>query len=111
MEIPPNELGYDLNVYDRGGDLNDYAVGSEEWVILVHHLELGYDKQLQTGEWIEGIEYVLTPNESAQLTLGLTPEQGGQYDCDTDFFIDPAGFLDVYKDIPNGVREFVQQFI
>jgi hypothetical protein len=112
MEIPKNELGYDLNVFDRGGYYYDYAEGSAEWVILVHHLELGYDGQLQTGEWIEGIELVLTLEESDQLTLGLNPEQGGKYSNDEDFFIDPAGFLEVYGDaVPDRVRAFVQQFI
>jgi len=44
--------------------------------------------------------------------LGVPEEEGGLYSCDSDFFIDPDGFLDVYGTaVPDRVRGFVSKYI
>jgi hypothetical protein len=46
------------------------------------------------------------------LTLGVAEEDGGLYDSDEDFFIQPVMFLETYGDaVPDRVRQFVEQYI
>jgi hypothetical protein len=101
-------VGYDLNVWDEGLHNDEES----RWKISLHYLEEIYDGSLQTGDHIEDVEFYFTPEEAQQLTLGFSPELGGVYGADLDFFIDPAGFLDVYKDVmPARVKEFVEKYL
>jgi hypothetical protein len=49
--------------------------------------------------------------QAEMLTLGKSPDEGGDYDWDTDFWIDPAGFLDVYKNIPRKVTRYLEALV
>jgi hypothetical protein len=99
---------YDFNVWDEGA----YNGEESRWKIAVHHLNDNGDGTFSTGDWIEDVEFYLTPAEAKQLTLGVSEEDGGLYGCDEDFFIDPAGFRDVYNNaIPERVRKFVEKYI
>lgn len=104
-------VGYDLNVWDRGGYEHDYAEGSEAWRITVHELEQLEDGSYQTGKDLP-IYLDLTPDEAKSLTLGWDKELGGLYTPDSDFFLDPRAFMDVYGDaVPVRVRQFVGRFL
>lgn len=104
-------VGYDLNIWDKGGYENDYAEGSEAWRITIHELEQIWDGSYQTGKDLP-MYLDLTPYEAKALTLGLGKELGGLYSSDSDFFIDPKAFFDVYGDaVPVRVRQFVSRFL
>ena len=45
------------------------------------------------------------------LTLGKSPDEGGDYAEDSDFWIDPAGFLDVYNNVPRKVRRYLEALV
>jgi hypothetical protein len=45
------------------------------------------------------------------LTLGKSPDEGGNYFEDSDFWIDPDGFLDTYKNIPRKVRRYLSKLV
>jgi hypothetical protein len=103
-----NKVRYDLNVWDEGAHNDE----DSRWKISVHYLDDNGDGTFSTGDWIEDVEFYLTPAEAKQLTLGVSEEDGGLYSCDSDFFIDPDGFLDVYGTaVPDRVRGFVSKYI
>ena len=101
-------VGYDLNVWDRG----KHNGGESSWMISLHYLVEIEDGDLQTGDHIEDVEFYFTPEEAERLTLGVAEEDGGLYDSDEDFFIQPVMFLETYGDaVPDRVRQFVEQYI
>jgi hypothetical protein len=103
-------IGYDLNIWDMGGHMSDYEEGSEAWRITLHKCVRLPDGSYQTGDHLP--DYLdLTAEEARQLTLGWSKELGGMYCADEDFFLDPAGFLDIYKGaVPERVREWVERY-
>jgi hypothetical protein len=104
--VGPNMVfgGYDLNVWDSG--LHNET--DSQWEITAYHVERTED--YTNFNRLDGFEvrFFLTAEEAHELTLGWGPELGGDYTNDVDFWIDPNGFLDVYKNIPSRVREFVE---
>ena len=102
---------YDMNVWDRGGYRTEYAPGSEQWVLQIYSTRHA-DGLFISGDWLEGDEYelVLTPDEAKRLTLGWSPDLGGDYASDSDFFLDPYTFTHTYTDIPERVRTFLKAF-
>jgi len=92
----------DMNVWDRVGDDTNYE--RHGWVIDIwecneHWSPEGFDPFMR-------IE--LTESQAKQLTLGVAKEDGGDYTWDSDFWIDPAGFLDTYKNIPRKVKRYLE---
>lgn len=103
-----HHVGYDLNVWDEGL----HNGGESRWKISVHMLDQLDDGTYQLGDLLEDVEFYLTPEEARQLTLGFSEDLGGVYSSDTDFFLDPLGFMGVYEDVmPDRVREFVSQYL
>jgi hypothetical protein len=97
------ETQYDLNIWDYG----THNGNDPQWRISVHQLEYATDGHVQCGQWIEGTHLDLTDDEVVDLTLGWEPELGGDYSCDSDFFLDSDSFFDIYKSIPQRVADFV----
>lgn len=95
---------YDLNVWDYSGypDNDDMP----RWRIDVYEC----DEDWQHFDNPEKIIF-LNDTQARMLTLGVANEDGGDYDWDTDFWIDPAGFLDVYKNIPRKVTRYLEALV
>lgn len=103
-----HHVGYDLNVWDEGLHNGEES----RWKISVHMLDQLDDGTYQTGDWLEDVEFYFTPAEVRALTLGVAEADGGLYSNDTDFFIDPLGFIGVYEDaMSERVREFVSRYL
>ena len=103
-----NNVGYDLNVWDKG----KHDGGESAWMISLHYLVEIDDGGLQTGDYIEEVTFHFTPEEAKQLTFGIAMEDGGHYIGADDFFIQPEMFLEVYGDaVPARVREFVEPLV
>jgi hypothetical protein len=97
---------FDINVYNRGADMSTILPPEEaytEWMLCPYRLEWDGDNYSISDE-MESLNLVLTQEEYRALTLGLTPEHGGDYYGDDDFWIDANSFKDVYKTIPESVR-------
>lgn len=102
------QVGFDLNVWDEGLHNGE----ASRWKISVHELDHIDGSGYQTGAWLEDVAFYFTPAEARALTLGVAEADGGLYSSDTDFFIDPLGFMGVYEDAMNDrIREFVSQYL
>jgi len=94
---------YDLNIWDKAGYFSE---GKEEgWAIAVYSINNDGDAY-GSGDMVA--ELRLTDEESQELTLGKTTDEGGDYSPDEDFWLDRITFLDVYKSVPQRVREFLE---
>jgi hypothetical protein len=93
---------FDLNVWDYVGYANDYD--SEGWRIDIYECDESWHHYNRPAKII-----YLNETQAKMLTLGVAPELGGDYDCDSDFWIDPQGFLDTYKNIPRKVRRHLEE--
>ena len=93
---------YDLNVWDYSG----YPGYDDKprWRIDVYECEENW-QHFDTPEKV----IFLTDTQAEMLTLGKSPDEGGDYDWDTDFWIDPRGFLEVYKSVPRKVLRYLEQ--
>lgn len=91
----------DMNVWNK---VADETYGERDgWVIDLwecneHWSPEGFDPFMR-------IE--LNDTQAKMLTLGVANVDGGDYDWDSDFWIDPAGFLDTYKNIPRKVTRYL----
>ena len=94
---------YDLNVWDYSGypGYDD----TPRWRIDVY--ECYDDIDFEHHDNPEKIIF-LNDMQAKMLTLGVAEKDGGDYDWDTDFWIDPTGFLDTYKNIPRKVRRYLE---
>ena len=98
---------YDLNVWDWAGHHTEYK-SEPVWRIDVYecyddvHYE-HHDKPLHII-W-------LNKTQAEMLTLGKSPDEGGNYFQDSDFWIDPDGFLDVYNNIPRKVLRYLSELV
>jgi len=97
---------YDLNVWDYSGypEYDD----KPRWRIDVY--ECYDDVDFEHHDNPEKIIF-LNDTQVQMLTLGKSPDEGGDYAWDTDFWIDPAGFLDVYKNIPRKVTRHLKELV
>lgn len=95
---------YDLNVWDYSGYPMD--CDKPKWRIDVYECD---DKFQHSSIPFQAI--YLNDNQAEMLTLGKSPDGGGDYDWDTDFWIDPAGFLDTYKSVPRKVRRYLEALV
>ena len=95
---------YDLNVWDWAGHETNYERMS--WRIDVYQC----DEDWNHFDVPEKIIF-LSGTQAEMLTLGKSPDDGGDYDWDSDFWIDPAGFLDVYKNIPRKVTRYLEALV
>lgn len=100
------EKVYDLNVWDALGYHTEYA--TEGWRIDVY--ECYDDVYFEHHDNPTQIIF-LNDTQAKMLTLGVANEDGGDYDWDSDFWIDPAGFLDVYKNIPRKVTRYLEALV
>jgi hypothetical protein len=96
----------DLNVWDWGGYNTEYA--AEMWRIDVYECydDVDFEHHDQPFQIIW-----LNKAQETMLTLGKSPDEGGDYTGDEDFWIDPAGFLDVYKTVPRKVRRYLEALV
>ena len=97
---------YDLNIWDWAGHETDYKA-DPVWRIDVYECDPIYmspNNQPFQIIW-------LNKTQAEMLTLGKSPDGGGDYDWDTDFWIDPAGFLDTYKSVPRKVRRYLEALV
>ena len=100
-------LNYDLNIWDEGMYNTCHLpkdLQHSEWKISVHNLKQLPDGDIQCGDYIQGLDIYLTPDEVVALTLGWGTDLGGDYTEDSDFFLDIDGFFTIYKDIPERVK-------
>ena len=95
---------YDLNVWDWLGHETDYAF--EAWRIDVYECDENYNHGDTPVKIIR-----LNNTQANMLTLGLAEDVGGDYCGDSDFWIDPDGFLDMYKNIPRKVRRYLSEYV
>jgi hypothetical protein len=93
---------FDLNVWDYVGHASDYD--SEGWRIDIYECDESYRHYLNPMKVI-----YLTEAQAKMLTLGVDEENGGDYCADSDFWIDPQGFLDTYGNIPRKVRRHLEE--
>lgn len=96
---------YDLNVWDWAGHETSYEA-DPLWRIDVYECDNEYNHHNQPFQIIW-----LNKTQAEMLTLGKSPDEGGYYDWDVDFWIDPAGFLDVYKTVPRKVRRYLEALV
>lgn len=97
---------YDLNVWDWAGHETGYK--AEMWRIDVY--ECYDDVDFEHHDNPEKIIW-LNKTQAEMLTLGKSPDESGDYFEDSDFWIDPAGFLDVYKNVPRKVRRYLESLV
>lgn len=95
---------FDCNVWDYSG----YPMDDDRpvWRIDVYECNEDFshhDNPLQI--------IFLNDLQAEMLTLGVAKEDGGDYDWDSDFWIDPAGFLDTYKNVPRKVRRYLEALV
>lgn len=98
---------YDLNVWDWAGHLSSYKT-DPLWRIDVYECYdyVNYEHHDQPFQIIW-----LNETQSEMLTLGKSPDEGGVYSGDEDFWLDPAGFLDIYKNVPRKVRRYLEALV
>ena len=96
---------YDLNVWDWAGYETGYKA-DPVWRIDVYECDNNYSHHSHPFQIIW-----LNKTQAEMLTLGKSFDEGGDYDWDTDFWIDPAGFLDVYKNVPRKVRRYLEALV
>ncbi len=96
----------DLNVWDALGYHTEYA--TEGWRIDVYEC---YDDVDFEHHDLPFQTIWLNKTQAQMLTLGKSPDDGGDYAEDSDFWIDPAGFLDVYKNIPRKVTRYLEALV
>jgi hypothetical protein len=97
---------YDCNVWDAVGYHTEY--GLTGWRIDVYEC---YDDVDYEHHDLPSQIIWLNNTQAEMLTLGKNPDEGGDYSCDTDFWIDPAGFLEVYKNIPRKVTRYLEALV
>lgn len=96
---------YDLNVWDWAGHNTNYSI--ESWRIDLWECDDEYNRQ-----GYDPIKIIyLTKAQAEMLTLGVSEECGGDYCADDDFWIDPAGFLETFRDIPRKVRRILEEVV
>jgi hypothetical protein len=107
LEHMPNtrmSSNYDLNIWNQVGYETEYE--EEGWVINVYQFPYA-GAYYGSGTMVEDRTITLTPDEAKRLTLGWEKELGGDYTCDSDFFIDKDSFFDTYTDIPERVANLL----
>lgn len=97
---------FDCNVWNWVGHETDYAF--EGWRIDVY--ECYDDVDFEHHDMPEKIIYLNT-TQARMLTLGLDEWGGGDYSSDSDFWIDPKGFLNTYKNIPRKVTRYLEALV
>jgi hypothetical protein len=98
---------FDINVFNRGAYLSDNS--PNEWWLCPYTIENVGDG-FGTGKELDNI-LILTDEQAKAMTLGWDENLGGDYIGEDDFFIDAETFLTTYKDIPVGVREWIDKVI
>lgn len=93
-----HNANYDLNIW--------FTERAEPWRICVYLIPAC--GRSNSGYHVGQIE--LTEEESAQLTLGMTEAEGGDYCGDEDFWIDTKGFFSTFKNIPSRVADALNAF-
>lgn len=99
------EKVYDLNIFDWAGYMTEYKA-DPVWRIDVYECydDVDYEHHDQPFQiiWLNKLQ-------AEMLTLGVDEGDNGLYGSDSDFWIDPAGFLDVYKNyVPRKVRRYLE---
>ena len=96
----------DLNIWDWAGYHTEYK--SEMWRIDVYECydDVDYEHHDQPFQIIW-----LNKTQSEMLTLGKNPDEGGDYSCDSDFWLDPYCFLQTYKNIPRKVTRYLEALV
>ena len=93
---------YDLNIWDHLGYMTEYK--QEGWRLTVH--EIPFDGAFYgSGDIVCHLD--LTKEESVALTLGVAPDEGGDYCIDSDFWLDIESFYLTYQNIPTRVGAFL----
>ena len=94
----------DLNIWDWAGHMTSYKA-DPLWRIDVYECydDVNYEHHDQPFQIIW-----LNKTQSEMLTLGKNPDEGGDYSCDSDFWLDPYCFLQTYKNIPRKVRRYLE---
>ena len=102
-----SEKIYDLNVWDWAGYHTEYKA-DPLWRIDVYECydDVNYEHHDQPFQIIW-----LSKTQAEMLTLGKSPDDGGDYDWDADFWIDPFCFLKTYKNIPRKVTRYLEALV
>jgi hypothetical protein len=93
---------FDLNVWDYVGYECEYT--EQGWRIDIYECDESWQHYNNPAKII-----YLTNEQAKMLTFGVEQERGGDYCGDADFWIDPQGFLDTYKNIPRKVRRHLEE--
>jgi hypothetical protein len=96
---------YDCNVWDWAGHETGYEA-DPIWRIDIYECDNYY-----THDSLPFKVIWLSKTQADMLTLGKSVEEGGDYAGDSDFWIDPDGILDTYKNIPRKVRRHLSQYV
>lgn len=96
---------YDLNVWDWAGHETSYKA-DPLWRIDVYECDNYYSHESLPSKVIW-----LNKMQAEMLTLGLDEWGGGDYSSDSDFWIDPAAFLQTYNNIPRKVRRYLEALV
>ena len=98
---------YDLNVWDWAGHEMSYKA-KPLWRIDVYECydDINYEHHDLPFQVIW-----LSKTQAEMLTLGKSPDDGGDYDWDNDFWLDPFAFLKIYKNVPRKVRRYLEALV
>jgi len=103
------EANYDLNIWNKGADESTVLPPEQyydEWWLCPYEIT-AEGSYYGTGKERDDLNFKLTNEEAKALTLGWGTDLGGDYTPDDDFWLDKNSFLDIYKDIPDRVREYL----
>ena len=101
---------YDVNIWNRGWHNLDRDVEptkeNSQWMFSFNEIVEDY-ASYGTGKERQELDIYLTQEEADQMTLGLSEEDGGDYAPDEDFWLDSYSILQVYKNVPQRIVDYL----
>jgi hypothetical protein len=101
---------YDVNIWNQGWHNLDRDVEptkeNSQWRFSFNEIAEDY-ASYGTGKERQELDIYLTQEEADQMTLGLSEEDGGDYAPDEDFWLDSYSILQVYKNVPQRIVDYL----
>lgn len=101
---------YDVNIWNRGWHNLDHGVEAtkenSQWMFSFNEIVEDY-ASYGTGRERPELDIYLTQEEADQMTLGVGIDDGGDYAPDEDFWLDSYSILQVYKNVPQRIVDYL----